>query len=274
MIKNFADRRPITFSFIVTLVIMILFMASMFLFAALFNVDLKSYEATTGFFITSILAKLVFAVAIVFVLLRVEMQLVMRLSTKGLLKGFVLGWLPVALAVLVFLTSFDFSKITIIEQDRWLLLLLYSVEMLLAGLTEEFLCRGFLYNIALNKCKNVRNAVLLSSAIFGVVHLLNLVHQPLIGTLGQVVFAFGGGVLFAAIYERSDNIWVVVLIHAIWNIVLGATGILIPEVSDVTVGTGGVIAEVLEIMPFLVIAALFIGMGLFLIRKKRLIAKT
>ena len=270
MIKKLADKYTIVFSFVVTLVIMATFLASMFLFASIFNVDLTNVEPTTNFFTTSILGKIVFAALTIFLLIKVKMQSVMRLSSKGLLKGFALGWFPILLGVLVFLMKFDFSKIGSIEQNKWVLLLFLAGEMLLTGITEEFLCRGLLYNTVFNKYNNVKIAVLFSSAIFGVVHLICLIYQPLIVTLVTVVFAFAGGVLFAAIYARCKNIWVVVLIHAFWDIAMGAAGILTPSDTISTNVASGTTAEIIAQAPSLVVAILFVCLGMFLIRKKKL----
>ena len=74
MIKKFSDKHTIVFSFIVTLVIMATFLASMFLFASIFNVDLTIHEPTINFFITSILGKIVLAALIIFVLIKFKMQ--------------------------------------------------------------------------------------------------------------------------------------------------------------------------------------------------------
>lgn len=54
-----------------------------------------------------------------------------------------------------------------------------------------------------------------SSVIFGLRHFLNLVTTPnvIISTVGQVLFTFMAGFYLCAVYLRTRNIWVCVIIH-------------------------------------------------------------
>jgi membrane protease YdiL (CAAX protease family) len=262
MIKKFTDKHTIVFIFVVTLIIMAVFTASMFLFASIFNVDLTANEPSISFFITSILGKIVLAAIVVFLLIKFKLQFVMKLSSKGLLKGFLLGWFCILFPIVMFLTSFDFSKAGAIEQGKWILLLFFVVEMIFTGITEEFLCRGFIYNVIINKYNSVKQAVLVSAAIFGAVHIITLIYQPLISTLGTIVFAFIGGVLYAAIYARCQNIWPLVLLHAFWNIGISAAGILTPPETVVEISNSELILQ------FILMGFMFF-LGMFLIRKRK-----
>jgi membrane protease YdiL (CAAX protease family) len=165
--------------------------------------------------------------------------------------------------------NFDFSKADSIGRDNLLLLLLLAAGMLLTGVGEEFLCRGFLYNIILNRYKSVKKAVFISSAIFGIVHLIALIYQPVIETLMLVVDAFAAGVLLAAIYVRCKNIWSCVFIHAFYNIAVSAASILTPPDNVVTESAGGIIEELAAYIPVFIVSILSVCLGLFLIRKKK-----
>ena len=59
----------------------------------------------------------------------------------------------------------------------------------------------------------------LSSFIFGLFHLTNLIDKPylVIGTICQVLYATFGGVLFAVIYYRTQNILPGIILHASFN---------------------------------------------------------
>ncbi len=78
--------------------------------------------------------------------------------------------------------------------------------VLVAPLAEEALFRGFLY-------RNLRDtlsrpaALLLSGAIFGLVHM----------NLGYFLPLAGLGVALALLYEWSGSLWVPVIAHAAWN---------------------------------------------------------
>jgi len=263
MIKKLADKYALLFSFIITFAVIILFTASMLMFAAAFKVDLTNIKYDINFYIVSILGKIIFFAFVFFILLALKMQSVMRLSTKGLLKGFAIGWFFIVVGVLLFFSGLDFSKLNSIEPGRWPLLIFLAVETLLAGITEEFLCRGILFKVILDKYNNMVKAVFISSAVFGVVHLLNLFYQPVLSTVMQVVYAFSFGTLFAAIYVRCGNIWAVVLLHGFFNFCSGSSSQVLtpPEI----IVEGGIADQ----MPVFVLSAFTVCLAMFLIRKKK-----
>jgi len=263
MIKKYADENTEILIFVITVIVLALFTAGMFLFAAIFNVDLTDAVHDVNFYLTSISGKIVLAVLIIFVLIQFKMQSLMKPSSKELLKSFAIGWFCFVIPLAIFVTGFDYSRAGSIERGNWILLLLYAGEMLLAGITEEFLCRGFIYNAIFNKHNDVKKAVFISAAIFGAAHIINLVHQTPVNTIFQIIFAFVGGVFFAAIYARCKNIWALALMHAFWNIGFGAAEILTP--SETVVESG-----ILEQVPMLIVLVFMLCMGMFLIRKKKL----
>ena len=103
------------------------------------------------------------------------------------------------------------------------------------AVSEEFLFRGVMLNALLEvyteknmytekeahsdkkkiRINAIYAAVLVSCVIFGLRHLLNLAAKPnaLFMTCAQVVFTFMAGTYLCAVYLRSQNIWVCVLIH-------------------------------------------------------------
>ena len=113
-----SSKYTITFAFVVTLVILALYLVSIFLLAAVFNVDITNPEHNIGSYATSILSKIIFAGLAIFILIVFKMQSVMKLSSKGLLKGLLLGWFFILIGILVFITGFDFSKAGSIEQNK------------------------------------------------------------------------------------------------------------------------------------------------------------
>ena len=263
MIKKIAEKHTIEFSFIVTLAVMVVFVACMFLFADIFNVDLVNIENNFNFYAVSILGKIVFCVLVILVLIVLRMQSVMGLTSKGLFKGFKLGWFFILLGIILFVADFNFSEISSIEQGKWLLLLPLAVETLLTGISEEFLCRGFLYSVMHNRYNNAKEAVFISSAIFGVIHLINLIHQPVFDTFLQVAYAFAFGVLLTAIYIRCENIWAAVLIHAFFNFCSAAGSVLTP--SENIVGD----SDIFSTIPIFIILLFAVCLGMFLLRAKK-----
>jgi membrane protease YdiL (CAAX protease family) len=275
MVKKFSDRYTTLFSFVVAFVSLALSVAGTLLLAFMFNVDvtnpdIANPEIGVKLYTASVLGKIVMTVFVIFIIITVKMSPVMKPSSKGLLRGLALGWFFILGGVLLCAGSFDFSKISSIKQGAWLVLLIYAAETLLAGISEEFLCRGLLYNTIFSRNKNVKQTVFISSAIFGVIHMINIIHQPIIGTLVQVVYAFAFGVLLTAVYVRCKNIWAVVILHGFFNFATGAANILTPLDNIGVSSVSGIAAEIIAAIPVLVLSIFTVCLGMILIRKKKI----
>lgn len=89
------------------------------------------------------------------------------------------------------------------------------------GLTEEFMCRGWLQNEFIERFGESRRKVILSIClsgfIFGLLHLFNLSTVGLFSTLLQILSVTAAGVFLGAVYYRTKNIWSVVLLHALYD---------------------------------------------------------
>jgi CAAX amino terminal protease family. len=266
MIKKFADKTPIIFSFAVTIFVLVVYSIAQFGFAALFGVDMTAPAQDNiqniNFFTASILAKVVFSGLVMLILVMLKLSSVNNPFKKGFLKGLGLGWFVILGIILNFTFFFDFSSnISAIEQSKWLLLIPIFLETLLAGVSEELMCRGILYNVTNNKYKNVHAAAFLSSAVFGVVHFVNLVNASFAETALQVLFAFGFGVLLAAVYARCTTVWPGVLLHGLYNFAgYAAANLAFAETID----------EKTLVIINVVQAVASICIALFLIRKKKM----
>lgn len=86
-----------------------------------------------------------------------------------------------------------------------------------AGVAEETLCRfGFLGCLlyAFREFKNrIPIAVVLSSALFGLMHYFNLLGQSFSMTTVQVLSAFSMGMFFAVVYLYTGQLWIAMLMH-------------------------------------------------------------
>lgn len=63
-------------------------------------------------------------------------------------------------------------------------------------------------------------AVIVSSGLFGVLHIINLFMNrlTLLATVTQTIYALFFGVFFAACLLRTNSIWPVIVFHAIFDI--------------------------------------------------------
>lgn len=89
-----------------------------------------------------------------------------------------------------------------------------------AGVIEEFLFRGLLFNICLeyfakSKYKFIWTTII-TSILFSLMHLVNAIHQSMISTIGQILFAFGYGMLFSYGRLITNGISIGVFLH-IWQ---------------------------------------------------------
>lgn len=88
-----------------------------------------------------------------------------------------------------------------------------------AGIFEEFLVRGLFFSGILNLFQNNSFKLLLtsliSSILFGLLHLINLIHNPVNAILQQVFYATILGLIFSIIRIVSNSLWLPVLIHAL-----------------------------------------------------------
>jgi len=93
----------------------------------------------------------------------------------------------------------------------------------LVGIFEEFLCRGWLQNEFIERFGNTRGGVIysivLSGLIFGSIHIMNFFGGQALGsTLIQITSAAIAGIYFGAVYFKTKNIWVTVILHAFWDL--------------------------------------------------------
>lgn len=151
------------------------------------------------------------------------------------------------------------------------LIIIVIIEQIFVGVFEEFLVRGLVLNVLLAKIQNDRfkgkmEAIILSALFFGAIHLLNLFSEPQMinATIAQVFYAAFIGIFLGALYLRTNNIWVVVFYHAIYDIVSELPAIFhtIPaqEMADISVSDAIITAA---------FAFIFVVVGLFLARKWR-----
>jgi membrane protease YdiL (CAAX protease family) len=103
--------------------------------------------------------------------------------------------------------AWQFDPISLVLKN----VLLFFIVFILVGWTEELLCRGYqLQTIASGL--NLFWGVLLSSAIFGVLHIFNP-GANWASTLG----IFLAGLFFAYAYVRTRQLWLPIGMHLGWN---------------------------------------------------------
>ena len=143
------------------------------------------------------------------------------------------AWLLPCLAVAV--ANFPFSALAggAARIDRADLLWLFLLKCLLIALCEEALFRGMLLGALRDVLKDSKHgfilSVLLSSAAFGLFHLLNLLEGAGIGpTLLQAGYTTLTGAMFACVTLKTGNIWSAAALHFIFDI----GGLIVPDIGS------------------------------------------
>ena len=140
--------------------------------------------------------------------------------------------------------------------------------MFLIGLAEETVFRGVVAQTLLERFgagpADVWKACLLSGLVFGAVHLTNLRASAPVGVLVQCCVTAALGMLYAAVYFRGGNLWVLVFLHTLQD-----TAALIN--MGLYQSTGSISGVVSSYDPSMLRGALiYLVPTVFLLRKSRL----
>lgn len=145
-----------------------------------------------------------------------------RFRIRGFAKGFLNGWVLLFIGAIylgVQLLSVDFS--TFGEGLNTLILSAFLFDMFCTGLFEEVLMRGVVYQSMAFSWRDKKNGILtsaiVSSILFGLVHLLNYSAGLLIATTTQIIFSTFIGIYLCGVFLRSGNMWSVILLHAVFD---------------------------------------------------------
>lgn len=135
-------------------------------------------------------------------------------------------------AFAIAINNFPFSQVisggaTIV--GPWQKILLLAIECLCVGFFEEMAFRGVVFLQVVHRRTISRMwvflSVLISSAVFGLVHLINLYQSSPIPVLMQIGYSFLIGAMCSVILIRTENIWLCVVVHGLFNF----CGAIVPE---------------------------------------------
>lgn len=184
------------------------------------------------------------------------------LSTGNFFKGILLLW-PTVLYVLLNVTGHGIHLGGIVGET----LLMVVIINMSTGFYEEIIMRGMLLGHMMQHWKNdekkVFKSVAATSVLFGIVHLGNLVYGDVFGTLFQVFYAAIIGLVFAAAFLRTKNLWACIFMHGIVNVSSELYTIYYVPGDTINLQSNvGIIATFVTIVISLVV-------GLYELRKKR-----
>lgn len=122
-----------------------------------------------------------------------------------------------------------------VDAPAWRILLL-AAECLFVGLFEEACFRGVVFLGFLEKRRATTSgrfwAIILSSAVFGLVHAVNLFFGAgPIAVILQIGYSFLIGAMCSVVLMKTANIWICVALHSIFNF----CGALVPDCGEGTI---------------------------------------
>lgn len=181
---------------------------------------------------------------------------------RGLLTGMYFLVISVY-SIVVYLLAYEGER----SLRPWYLIAAYFLCMVCVGIVEEFVFRGIVADLLLQKYgtskSGVWKAVLVSGILFGFAHISNLFGCKPVGVFVQIVIAAMMGMVLAAIYYRSGCIWVTVALHALIDIAAGITtglygnGTIADSISEYS------LIQLVSVVPYLIVL-------LVLLRRKKL----
>jgi uncharacterized protein len=125
-----------------------------------------------------------------------------------------LVWVPLVIVlVLPFLKGIKISD--------WNTFFYLLTGYALTGFMEEGLMRGIVMRVL--KPLSPNRSVLISSLLFGIIHIGNLLYRNPFIVLAQMVGAFVHGISLGAIRLRSNTIWFVIALHGLHDLALKYT---------------------------------------------------
>ncbi|MGT2907770.1 CPBP family intramembrane glutamic endopeptidase [Streptococcus dentiloxodontae] len=99
---------------------------------------------------------------------------------------------------------------------------------LFAGIVEEYVLRGIVLGYLMQRQSltvgRIRIALIVSSFFFGLLHLLNISSQPLVGTLIQILNTANFGLFAGAVYLRTKSLIWVMAEHIIYDLAITMAG--------------------------------------------------
>lgn len=266
MLKRLRTAHPLVFCVLAEVV----FLASLFVTDLIFTIVLVLFRAdfsALDTYLYSTLQELVGALVAVLFLVRTDRAGLLRRRGSGFFNGLLVGMYP-----LVFIGYNTFGSLLLGRPENGTLqpavrICTFLANMAMVGVAEEFIFRGVIAQTLLERYGTARagvwKACLVSGVLFGAAHLSNLIGSAPFGVLMQCVFAASLGVMLAAIYFRTGNLWVTVFLHSAMDIAAMLIGGLYGTTS-VAESVSGYDAS------RLVSVAVYLIPTVFLLRKKKL----
>ena len=253
------------------------FLLTIVLFAPLGLIDIfTGYMVQSNFPVYAVIfgmGQLALTLIIIRLMQNLKVFSISNFMFKDMGKGFLLAWVGILFAIVVFLMSlFQLPENSMIAPAPFPLFASVFAT-LTTGVFEETLVRGLVLGLLLRMMnttkKRILSACLFSSIFFGLAHLFNIWSVgAVLPVVVQVVNATAMGLFFSALFLRTGTLWIPILVHALINLAsMIFNAITSPDVLQQMNQTqyepniiGSIIGAAVIVLPFLTT-------GLILLRK-------
>jgi hypothetical protein len=149
-----------------------------------------------------------------------------------------------------------------IGAPAWSVVMFVTINTLMVGVSEEVMFRGVLFR-AFDKAMSIWLAIILTSILFGAVHILNVFITGQLGpAIMQSIAAVMSGFVFMAILIRTGSIWPAIIYHFFWDCLLflagNTAGTTAPEAATHGSGAIGIYVPVLLNLPNFIFALILL----------------
>jgi uncharacterized protein len=163
--------------------------------------------------IVGILSSIIAVLSYTYLFRFYEKRDITELSTKGigghLWKGILLGFVLQALTILVIYAKGGYSVISV---NPFLYLIPSLTMAFTSAIFEEILMRGIIFRLIEEKLGSYV-ALIISAILFGAMHIANPNSSP----VAAIGLAIQAGLLLAAAFIYTKNLWFPIAIHFAWN---------------------------------------------------------
>lgn len=124
--------------------------------------------------------------------------------------------IPAILATIFVCIGFFVGLLPFNQQPTiWKVLVEGIVYYVGVAIMEELYLRALLQNWIEKHVKNTFVAIMVTSLLFGLGHIVGALNQPIYTIVAKTIWATALGIYFGAIYVKTRNLWVPILLHFI-----------------------------------------------------------
>ncbi len=233
--KGFARDHPILFSLVITLMVLLFYIAAAILAEAQ-SLDRAGYE------ITEAIGRLAAALFFLFVLWRFGWLEASGVTRSGTLSAWLITLLITGFEIAThMLPAFGSLELEIPDPG---LSISVAINAMATGFIEEIPYRGIVLYAFIrtwgNSKAGIAMSVVCSSLIFGASHLIHiLLGRPVAQAIFVAVSASLAGIYYAAFVLRWKTIWTVVVFHGLLNAVASMKAIETPDFMEAATSAWG-----------------------------------